>query len=84
MAGNIPELPPMPKRASSLLSSYAEALYERDVSVWIDVCRKIIARNPNIQPPPMPDRADFGGSLLSSYAEERYQFALRAWQSILD
>lgn len=84
MTNNVAELPPMPKRPSPLLSSYAEAQYERDVNVWVDVCRKIIARNPNVQPPPMPDRADFGDNLLSSYAEGRYEFALRAWQSIWD
>jgi hypothetical protein len=77
-------LPPMPKRTSPLLSSYAEALYQSDLDTWVDVCRRIIAKNPNVQPPPMPDRADFGDGLLSSYAEAQYQYTLRAWESIWD
>jgi hypothetical protein len=60
--------------------SIFEAQYERDLAVWVDVCQKIIARNPNVQPPPMPQRDEYGQQ--GSFYEARYERALEAWQSI--
>ena len=79
MDRSIVSLPTMPMPTHQQGSIF-EAQYERDLAVWVDVCQKIIARNPNVQPPPMPQRDEYGQQ--GSFYEARYERALEAWQSI--
>ena len=72
------DLPPMPMPGQR--GSDYDARWERDLSVWVHVCQKIISKNPKVQPPPMPQREDFGQR--GSYYDARYEVALQAWQSI--
>ena len=56
--------------------------YADDLSVWFDTCRKIIAKNPNVTPPPMPARSDFGAR--TSDHDRIYRHARGTWEGIWD
>lgn len=74
------DLPAMPTPPENL-GSIHWARWQNDVETWVRVCRKIIDKNPHVQPAPMPDSDDFGEG---SFHEQCYQYALNAWERVWD
>lgn len=80
LVASLPNMPAPPHPNHRTSDRMRRWMY--DMEAWVRVCRKIIAKNPNVQAPPMPLRDDYGDEGSADTAV--YLHALQTWESVWD
>jgi hypothetical protein len=69
----------MPTPSENYSGSYYDNIYLNELTTWAEVCKKIVAKNPEAELPPMPTREQFNGG---SHGHYLYEKTLAAWKSV--